>query len=266
MTIIEAKNHSERTDVMFFNCGDIAAELVDVIEFHHNNTHRVGRRGFCSLSFRIAADTTITTENAQYHATDGTLGFFPAQCPYKRVSKNEYMIVINFKLYNRVFDKVELFLPKNADQIQAIFEKMVHISIEKRAGYKYLLMQHFYEILELAAKNFNDSGTDGATIGERINRVVCDNYRNPDFGVSELAKIMYMSEVTLRKYTNNLLGKSPKQLIADMRMEYAVSLINSREFKVFEVAEMSGFASEKYFGTIFKRKFGVTPARYGKEQ
>ena len=80
--------------------------------------------------------------------------------------------------------------------------------------------------------------------------------------MKDLALLMYMSEVTLRKYVRELFGKSPKELIADMRMEYAVSLINSREFKVFEVAEMSGFASEKYFGTLFKRKFGVTPAKY----
>lgn len=83
--------------------------------------------------------------------------------------------------------------------------------------------------------------------------------------MKDLAAMLYMSEVTLRKYSRELFGMPPKQLIADMRMEYALSLINSREFKVFEVAEMSGYADEKYFGTLFKRKFGVTPARYNAE-
>ncbi len=250
---------------MFFNCGDIAAELVDVIEFHHENTHNVGRRSFCSLSLRITADTLITTDGREYRATDGTLGFFPAQCPYRRVSKNEHMIVVNFKLYNRLFEKIELFRPRNSDEIRALFKEMVYISTEKRSGYKYELMRRFYEILGLAAKNFDGEEKDGDRVRGQINRFVCENYRNPDFTVKDLAAMMYMSEVTLRKYARELFGMPPKRLIADMRMEYALSLINSREFKVFEVAEMSGFADEKYFGTLFKRKFGVTPARYNAE-
>ncbi|HAA99937.1 MAG TPA: hypothetical protein DCE08_00100 [Ruminococcaceae bacterium] len=247
---------------MFFNCEDIAAELLDVFEFHHENTHNVGRRDFCSLSLRITADTLITSGNEEYRATDGTLVFFPAQCPYRRVSKNEYMIAVNFKIYNRIFKKIELFQPKNFEDIRTLFEKMVSVSKEKRRGYKYKLIQLFYEILELATKNFDGEERKDNRMREQINRFVCENYKNPDFTVKDLALLMYMSEVTLRKYVRELFGKSPKELIADMRMEYAVSLINSREFKVFEVAEMSGFASEKYFGTLFKRKFGVTPAKY----
>lgn len=120
-------------------------------------------------------------------------------------------------------------------------------------------------MLELAAKNFDGEEKDGDRVRGQVNRFVCENYRNPDFTVKDLAAMMYMSEVTLRKYACELFGMPPKQLIADMRMEYALSLINSREFKVFEVAEMSGFADEKYFGTLFKRKFGVTPTRYNAE-
>lgn len=246
---------------MFFNCGDMAVEIVDVIEFYHENTHKVGRRSWCSLSFRITADTIISTESGKMHATDGTLGFFPAQCPYKRVSKNEHMIVVNFKLYNRLFDAIELFQPEKAIDIAALFKKMVQISTEKRSGYKYRLMQYFYKILELAAKNFDEPDKEGK-INEEIKKALYENYRNPDFSVSKLAKILYMSEVTLRKYVHELFGKSPQQLITDIRMEYAASLLNSKEFKVFEVAEMSGFTSEKYFGTLFKKRFGVTPAKY----
>lgn len=245
---------------MFFNCGDMAVEIVDVLEFHHENTHNVGRRSWCSLSFRITADTVISTDGGKMHATDGTLGFFPAQCPYKRVSKNEHMIVVNFKLYNRLFDAIELFQPEKTDDIAELFKKMVQISTEKRAGYKYRLMRHFYKILELAAKNFDEP--DEEKINEGIKKALYENYRNSDLSVSKLAKMLYISEVTLRKYVHDMSGKSPKQLITDMRMEYAASLLNSQEFKVFEVAEMSGFASEKYFGTLFKKRFGVTPAKY----
>ena len=46
---------------MFFEEENLAVEILDVLEFYHDNVHNVGNRPFHALSYRIEADTHIST-------------------------------------------------------------------------------------------------------------------------------------------------------------------------------------------------------------
>lgn len=48
----------------------------------------------------------------------------------------------------------------------------------------------------------------------------------------------------------------------NLRMKKAVSLLESTNMKVYEIAEMVGFSSLSYFSTAFKKKFGLNPYEY----
>lgn len=248
---------------MFFTSDNLAVEPITVAEFFHDSTHNVGARSFSSLSLRLQANTVIYANKNEFRIGDDTLAFIPAQCPYKRVSKNEHMIAIDFRIYNREFEYAEFLRPENIETIRPLFLKILEISKLKYSGYKYDISKYFYMIMKAAAENFNTHTAEENTLKEKISRCVSENYRNADFTVERLADMMHMSEVTLRKHTHMLFDKPPKQLISDMRLNYAKMLINSKEFKIYEISHLSGFSDEKYFGTLFKRKFGTTPAKYG---
>ena len=62
---------------MFFEEENLAVEIFDVLEFYHDNVHNVGNRPFHALSYRIEADTHISTATQRFHAKGGSLMYFP---------------------------------------------------------------------------------------------------------------------------------------------------------------------------------------------
>jgi AraC-like DNA-binding protein len=63
--------------------------------------------------------------------------------------------------------------------------------------------------------------------------------------------------VKLKSYT----GKSPQDFIRVIRLERASALLRGGS-PVTEVAALVGFDNPKYFSTVFKKYFGVSPSKY----
>ena len=63
--------------------------------------------------------------------------------------------------------------------------------------------------------------------------------------------------VKLKSYT----GKSPQDFIRIIRLERASSMLRSGR-NVTDVAALTGFDNPKYFSTVFKKYFGVSPSKY----
>jgi len=61
----------------------------------------------------------------------------------------------------------------------------------------------------------------------------------------------------LKTYT----GKSPQDFIRIIRLERAASLLRGGR-SVMETATLAGFDNPKYFSTVFKKYFGVSPSKY----
>ena len=63
--------------------------------------------------------------------------------------------------------------------------------------------------------------------------------------------------VKLKSYT----GKSPQDFIRVIRLERAAVLLRNGS-TVTDTASLTGFDNPKYFSTVFKKYFGVTPSKY----
>ncbi|MBR4363591.1 MAG: helix-turn-helix domain-containing protein [Prevotella sp.] len=92
-------------------------------------------------------------------------------------------------------------------------------------------------------------------------RLVIENISDSNFTIDRLCREMAMSRtlfyVKLKSYT----GKSPQDFIRIIRLERAATLLrNGRQ--VTDVATMTGFDNPKYFSTVFKKYFGVSPSKY----
>jgi len=57
-------------------------------------------------------------------------------------------------------------------------------------------------------------------------------------------------------------GKTYKDYVVGLRMEYAKQLLQSGDLSVAEISMMVGYSSVSYFIRIFKEETGVTPAKY----
>mgnify|MGYP003295124225 CR=1 FL=1 len=91
---------------------------------------------------------------------------------------------------------------------------------------------------------------------------ILDHWREPTLTVSDAAQQANMSEVYFRKLFRAEYGVAPKQYIINLRMQNAVSMLNTNDYALQEVAEQSGYADYKHFSVEFKRIKGCSPSDY----
>lgn len=89
--------------------------------------------------------------------------------------------------------------------------------------------------------------------------VVNANMANSNFDKDAFAYKMNVSSSLLYKKLKALTDLSPVDFIKDIRLNYALELLQKKSYTVTEVSELSGFSSVGYFSTVFKKHFGKSP-------
>ena len=80
--------------------------------------------------------------------------------------------------------------------------------------------------------------------------------------VTELARMVGLSEYHSIRVFRQLMGVTPGQYIIISRMNHAKYLLKTTALSVGEIAAMAGYSSESMFTAAFRRTQGVTPTRY----
>lgn len=102
---------------------------------------------------------------------------------------------------------------------------------------------------------------EGNEFISKVTKLVIDNLSDTDFSIDRLCQEMAMSRtlfyIKLKTYT----GKSPQDFIRVIRLERAVMLLRNGQ-SVTDTATLTGFDNAKYFSTVFKKYFGVSPSKF----
>ena len=96
---------------------------------------------------------------------------------------------------------------------------------------------------------------------EKVTKLVIDNLSDSDFNIDQLCREMAMSRTLFYLRLKSYTGKSPQDFIRVIRLERAASLLRNGR-PVTEAAVLTGFDNPKYFSTVFKKYFGVSPSKY----
>ena len=70
----------------------------------------------------------------------------------------------------------------------------------------------------------------------------------------------------LIKGLNIRVAESTRDLIRNVRLKQAASLLANQYHNITEVASLTGFTNIAYFSTAFKELYGVPPTSYMEEQ
>lgn len=97
---------------------------------------------------------------------------------------------------------------------------------------------------------------------EKLNDTIYKNLSNINLDVEQLADIMNMSRPTLYRKIKAVTNMTPHELINIARLKKAAALIAEGEYKIYEVAEMTGYSSQTHFGRNFTKQFGMSPTEY----
>jgi LacI family transcriptional regulator len=80
--------------------------------------------------------------------------------------------------------------------------------------------------------------------------------------IRDVLRAVGMSRSTLERRYQRFMGRSPKHDLLRFRLERAKQLLSETDFPVARVAEKLGFEHTEYLNVIFKKKTGLTPARF----
>jgi LacI family transcriptional regulator len=90
-----------------------------------------------------------------------------------------------------------------------------------------------------------------------IRERACEN-----IDVGDILRVVPLSRSTLEWRYEKILGHSPKQDILRFRLNRAKQLLVESNMTLDAIAEKVGLEHTEYLGRIFKRKFGLTPAKF----
>jgi AraC-like DNA-binding protein/tetratricopeptide (TPR) repeat protein len=92
--------------------------------------------------------------------------------------------------------------------------------------------------------------------------VVEENISDPLFGVEQMSKELGMSRTNMHRKLKAITGFPPSELIRNIRLRKAASLLLNKADTVSQISLMVGFEDHSYFSKSFKKQFGVTPSEY----
>ncbi len=104
------------------------------------------------------------------------------------------------------------------------------------------------------------SQTGGDDFTAKLTQTITSQLSNPQLNVDSLAENMNVSASTLFRKCEKELNKSPAKIIREIRMNHAMSLLQSSQLTVSEIAYGTGFESLSYFSRTFKQHYEKSPS------
>ena len=97
---------------------------------------------------------------------------------------------------------------------------------------------------------------------DKVGAIVAQNLSNENFGTSELATQLGLSNSQTLRKVKAATGKSVNQYIREFRLEKAAILIKKTDATIAEISYQVGFSSPSYFNKAFRKYYGVAPGEY----
>jgi signal transduction histidine kinase/ligand-binding sensor domain-containing protein/AraC-like DNA-binding protein len=145
--------------------------------------------------------------------------------------------------------------PFNAEELIARIENLIEI--------RKMLQQKFSKQIELKPSEITVESLDTKFL-KRVILIIEEHLDDELFNVDLLSKENNMSSNQLYRKLKALTGCAPNDVIRNIRLERAASLLEQNVGNVAEVAFRVGFNNLSYFSKCFREKFNTTPREFQK--
>ena len=95
-----------------------------------------------------------------------------------------------------------------------------------------------------------------------VEQYVIQNMSRGQLSLDEMASAMGMGRVTFFHKIRSITTKTPAEVVRELRLKHACTLLVSTNINMSELAINVGFMTAENFIAIFKEKYGMTPLEY----
>ena len=98
----------------------------------------------------------------------------------------------------------------------------------------------------------------------KAKNIIESNFARPDFSVSNIARVLYLSHQHLERLFKKETGTTLVSYLSELRLSNAEKLLHERAYSIKELCECCGFENEAYFMRRFKKRYGMPVKEYRK--
>ena len=184
----------------------------------------------------------------------------------KRVNKPHYFPKIGNKQTLQVTAGINVIIGPNAcgkttilNAIRRVNDNNDDLTSKKLKSSIYALTVAVNQLVAASGeKKFQD---------ERLTEIL--NYINTNYltvTLDELEEQFHLSKPYLSKYIKEKSGKIFGELVKNVRMKKARTLLKGGNMTVESIAEKVGYQNVEHFTRLFKKKYGMTPVQFRNEE
>jgi AraC-like DNA-binding protein/mannose-6-phosphate isomerase-like protein (cupin superfamily) len=148
-----------------------------------------------------------------------------------------------------------------------ILNGMLNELQNKELGYEVFLKNKLEEIIIFLTRKYSQISIPKAKslvrIGKAINFI--ENNFHQNIYIQQLADISFMSIRNFQRIFKDATSLSPNDYLLELRIQNASRLLTETDYAVYDVSDRVGITDWFYFSKAFKKKFGISPVKYRKQ-
>lgn len=242
-----------------------------------------------SLSYIISGERSNITPLGTYHYGSGMVAGSPpftycrtvarSQDTYERILIKfapEYVELFIKEVGQQVFDgiyekKIFSFSGEGQSRIKKLFFEMVE-EFEKDSPYTEFILQGmlFRLLLAIWEEQLPEEGVVlhpsplTPSIVDVLSFVENEYYKNPS--LEEAAQVANFSPAYFSRMFHTQMGKSYSEYLSSVKLRHVSILLTQTNKSIMEIAQETGFCHGNYLNEQFKKKMGMTPGQFRKNQ
>jgi AraC-like DNA-binding protein/mannose-6-phosphate isomerase-like protein (cupin superfamily) len=237
---------------------------------------------FYEICYAFAGRGTFFINNQHHTVQAGDLFIAHPHQYHEIVSSEESPLSIYFWSYTLstydtntdisqlldAFATSHLCISQQIGQIPIIIELLIDEVHRREAGYiqslealtTKLLLETARSITTVSANTDLENDIQSMIVREII-QYLKDNYAQP-IRIRDIATHVHMSERHISRLFLKATNKTIKTYLTDLRLDKACNLLLKINMPITEVAEKTGYPDTRYFSTLFRKQFGITPSAF----
>ena len=152
---------------------------------------------------------------------------------------------------------IELINKENRIREEAIIKERKYNELLLMAKKEHII-DEFEQTTDSDAKN---TEADSLQTIDVIKKFIDKNYMY-DILLEDIAKSVNLSSSYTSKLFKAKTGQGLSDYLIKVRINKAIALMKTKKYKIFQISEMCGYTSRKYFSHAFKQHTGLSPSEY----
>lgn len=124
-------------------------------------------------------------------------------------------------------------------------------------------LMEFPEVVERALAEYK-ARRKYSEVVTSVLRMIEKQWGNSGFSLQSAADHLYVTPQYLSRIFHRETGDTFGAYLTGKRIREAMRLLQNQNLKMYEIAQRTGYSSQHYFSSAFKRALGISPAEYRK--